>query len=139
MREILFRAKHVHVLPQNEHLDGTWVYGYLCDENHINTVDEDEYGGKFTSEMLIDPETVCQYTGLTDRNGRKIFEGDILSAHLDSVYPENITYEQVIWDGFSWCAREKSTYDWDNILSEWYCENFEICGNVFDDPDLMKR
>lgn len=66
MREILFRGKHIHALPQNEHLDGTWVYGYLCDENYINTVDEDEYGGKFTSEMLIDPETVCQYTGLND-------------------------------------------------------------------------
>lgn len=34
-REILFRAKHIHAIPGNEHLNGTWVHGYLSDENYI--------------------------------------------------------------------------------------------------------
>lgn len=34
-REILFRGKHIHTIPGNEHLNGTWVHGYLSDENHI--------------------------------------------------------------------------------------------------------
>lgn len=34
-REILFRRKHIHTIPGNEHLNGTWVHGYLSDENHI--------------------------------------------------------------------------------------------------------
>lgn len=65
-REKLFKAKHVHILPQNEHLDGAWVYGYLSDKNYINSTYVDEYGERYTSEALIDPETVCEYTGLND-------------------------------------------------------------------------
>lgn len=54
-REILFRAKHVHVLSQNKHFDGIWVYGYLSKENRI-------FSPELEGEFLIDPKTVCQYT-----------------------------------------------------------------------------
>lgn len=128
MREILFRGKHIHALPQNEHLNRTWVYGYLCDENYINSPE-------LEGEFLVDPETVCQYTGLTDKNGRKIFEGDILSAHLDEQNPEDITYVQITWDGFSWCMRESTE---DDVMSEYDCNTFEVCGNIFDNPELME-
>lgn len=73
MRENLFRGKHIHAFSKNKHLDGTWVYGYLCDRNHIREEGEDEYGAKYTSEVLIDPGTVCQYTGL-EKEGVKLFE-----------------------------------------------------------------
>lgn len=79
MREILFKAKRLS--------DGAWVEGYLvkypsaiqvgdCSPWYIQVppVDPDDTGGRYN----VDPSTVCQYTGLTDRDGTKVFEGDRL-------------------------------------------------------------
>ncbi len=128
MREILFRGKHMHVCPENKHLDGTWVEGYLADENHIND-------GK--CEFLIDPETICQYTGLTDKNGKKIWEGDILEGHLDDEFPEDVTREKVIWHESGWKTEEPGCND-KEYLDEFDTENFEVVGNVFDNPELLE-
>lgn len=136
MREILFRGKHIHAHSKNEHLDGTWVYGYLCDENYINTVDEDEYGGKFTSEVLIDPETVCQYTGLIDKNGRKIFENDKCCVGRPCV----LAYGIIKYLDGCFCFVEDGT---ENILR--LCDvringyEIKVDGNIFDNPDLSER
>lgn len=128
MREILFRGKHMHVCPENKHLDGTWVEGYLADENHIND-------GKY--EFLIDPETICQYTGLTDKNGKKIWENDILEGHLDDKFPEDVTREKVIWHESGWKTEEPGC-DNKEYLDKFDTENFEIVGNVYDNPELLE-
>lgn len=128
MREILFRGKHMHVCPENKHLDGTWVEGYLEDENHIND-------GK--CEFLIDPETICQYTGLIDKNGKKIWENDILEGHLDDKFPEDVTREKVIWHESGWKTEEPGCVD-KEYLDEFDAENFEVVGNVFDNPELLE-
>jgi len=139
MREILFRGKHIHALPQNKHLDGTWVYGYLRDENYINTCEEDEYGGKFTSEVLVDPETVCQYTGLTDKNGKKIFEGDIVREEDD--FDENESYMHIIQysdDYKTFTTNIQICSSLDEPLSEYlHLELCEVVGNIFDNPELI--
>ena len=93
MREIIFRGKRAD--------NGEWVYGSLITERnmfdgnlmtmHIQDIEEPY------DDNLIDDETVGQFTGLTDKNGTKIFEGDILSAHLDDGYPEDITLLEVVW------------------------------------------
>lgn len=128
MREILFRGKHMHVCPENKHLDGTWVEGYLEDENHIND-------GK--CEFLIDPETICQYTGLTDKNGKKIWENDILSGYLDDDFPEDETRVLVLWQENGWCAKQLECNGYEK-LDVWYSEYFEVIGNVVDNPKLLE-
>lgn len=79
MREILFKAKRMD--------NGEWVQGYIVRHPsavqigesspwyiHVPPIDPDDSGGVFN----VNPETVCQYTGLTDKNGVRIFEGDFI-------------------------------------------------------------
>lgn len=134
MREILFRAKHIHALPQNEHLNGTWVYGYLCDENYINSPE-------LEGEFLIDPETVCQYTGLTDKNGRKIFEGDIVRENVEDA--EETGTDKFIYSVLY--SEEHTAFTTSDVIGEGYFEplaeyisgNAEVIGNIFDNPELI--
>jgi uncharacterized phage protein (TIGR01671 family) len=71
MREILFKAKRIS--------DGKWIEGSLIvysDQTTGIVYDIGDIEGM--RKEVVRPETVCQYTGLTDRNGKKIFEGDII-------------------------------------------------------------
>lgn len=123
-REILFRGKHVHALPGQRHLEGRWIYGYLCNENYI-------YSSELEGEFLIDPETVCQYTGLTDKNGMKIFEGDIVYIASEE---ENFL---IAWDSDT--ARFQLSGDGCRVDFDNYWGNeVEIIDNIFDNPDLLE-
>lgn len=126
-RENLFRGKHIHVLPENEYLDGRWVYGYLSDERHINSP---ELEGEFN----VAPETVCQYTGLTDKNGRK-YEGDIFQAS-DGEYIQRYV---IAWDenSLEWSAQCIGNPDGTLPLSEFRVSEIEVIGNIFDNPELI--
>ncbi len=141
MRENLFRAKRT---DNKKWTEGNLVKSSDADQGFGAIIIPTEKSNMFLCEKEnnlgfevwhpVIPETVCQYTGLTDKNGRKIFEGDILSAHLDDQYPEDITYVQITWDGFSWCTRESTE---DDVMTEHDCNVFEVCGNVFDNPELI--
>ena len=127
MREILFRGKRVD--------NGEWVQGYICrygwTGKEKNYIIPDYTSVLFTAE--INPETVGQYTGLTDTNGRKIFEGDII---------ENIVTGEkgvIQWfDEYSafmiWSRTKNAIYFlYDNAFSR-----IHIVGNAFDNPELLK-
>lgn len=100
MREILFKAKWKD--------NGKWVEGYyvkkydFLGKRHL-ILYADNYVRWVCVE--IDPETLCEFTGRCDKNGKRIWENDILMAHLDESYPENATYETVEWG----CCRMGNT------------------------------
>ena len=133
-REILFRGKRTD--------NGEWVEGYLCECHHKDTgkydyaIQEMFENGYIMHEVI--PETVGQYTGLTDNNGKKIFEGDILGAHLDVNYPEDETIAVIVWANNAWCIQELGAEP--HIIGDDELKNdgWEIIGNIYDNPELLE-
>lgn len=121
MREILFRGQTA---------SGEWVEGdlFINSRNELTLtyirypVNDISY-----SRAKVFPETVGQYTGLTDKNGKKIFEGDIVNF-------SNILYYIVFADGcFRICRNGQYSYTLHNLHSA-----FEVIGNIHDNPELLK-
>ena len=136
MREILFRGKRKD--------NGEWVEGYLCKKYyqelpHDRPVIKYKTTGnehKWTPDYMvaeIDPSTVGQYTGLTDKNDKKIFEGDIVSfaGDLDFIDGKFV----VVFDEF---YRYMITAYKGNYLLARNNDDVEVIGNIHDNPELLK-
>ena len=135
MREMLFRAKGK--------VDGKWVYGWYCRypfgkwplKGAIIPSEEAESGHHRFVE--VDGSTVGQYTGLKDRNGKEIFEGDILlppgedAANLRLV----VAFERGCW------TLKVPDWGWlfDTPLYEFGGEAYLKLGNIHDNPELLKE
>lgn len=129
MREILFRGKRKN--------NGEWVYGnyvnqYGAHEIYLPNGVDSECG---LDRYHIIPETVGQFTGLTDKNGRRIFEGDIITTKYRA---ENVTgvveYEKytaafVLNDG---AYLYQLGYDA-------VCNKSRVKGNIYDNPELIAK
>lgn len=113
--------------------NGEWVEGFLLkrwDGLWIFSIDE-----KFAD--LIIPSTICQCTGLKDKNGKLIWENDILSGHIDDEFPEDETRKRVVWHENGWCTNEPGCDDYE-ALDDFDSENFEVIGNMIDNPELLE-
>lgn len=142
MREILFRAKRKD--------NGEWVEGDLVHSKTTSRgVITEIYSLEFIYEVL--PETVGQFTGLTDKNGNKIFEGDIVSFIVFDYNDNGKQHKGVV----KWSDTEQIATQfliWHDNKNEYYgadgafdlgwvhyqdCE-FEVIGNIHDNPELLK-
>lgn len=147
MREILFRGKRID--------NGEWIEGTLY---QIST-DLPPFIMLMNSHAEsheVVPETVGQYTGLTDKNGKKIFEGDILEfnsriVNIASGLPTggNCTERSVVeWGGHRWNRKRIYHSQWNSnwrnygFTTDLYPENAakyaEIIGNIHDNPELLE-
>ena len=130
MREILFKAKRT--------ANGEWVEGYLMDEEYINVpFNDDSVCGRFDEPIEIDPSTICQYTGLTDKNGKKIWENDIVKSKHG--YIGIIRYGQydVTYYGFytEWINGDEALRT--DLL--YWLPQIRSIGNIFDNPELLEE
>lgn len=134
MREILFKAKRI---DNGEWAEGYYVkkYDLLGNEEHL-IFHADSY--KVWEYVEIDPETLCRFTGRCDKNGNRIWENDILMAHLDESYPEDATYETVEWGFAGWVTHEAGSTDREYI-DKFDLEHFEVVGNIFDNKGLLQE
>ena len=122
MREILFRGKKID--------GGEWIKGFYAENGHGSSNIQPK--GKFLA-CLVKPETVGQFTGLTDKNGNKIFEGDILESDSERFV--------VDWDdefsGFYLTdvnPRHQGVAMYANVADDGY-----IIGNVHDNPEMLNN
>ena len=135
MREILFKAKRKD--------NGEWVEGYYVYDDAKNKafICATRLLYEWLTKVMwieVDPETLCEFTGRCDKNGKRIWENDILMAHLDESYPEDATYETVEWGAAGWVGREANSID-RQYLDEFDTEHYEVVGNIFDNKELLQE
>ncbi len=119
MREYLFRGKTI--------ANGKWSEGTLLVTKQGCCITPDA-----TVYVAVDPETVGQYTGLTDKNGTKIFEGDIVK-YGDTVH--NVVFEQrngTAYFGLVYSTLETLSFGYYQDLKQ-----IEVIGNIYDNPELV--
>lgn len=139
MREILFKAKRKDT--------GEWIIGsYMPKVEYVQYIDARKWfkfayimpnGTEITNESMlkdvfveVEPSTVCQYTGLTDVNGKRIFEGDILSVLQSDLIGECIHIEDYII---------KDITDGRAMIFLEHANELEITGNIYDNHELLKE
>ena len=136
MRKILFKAKRID--------NGEWVEGFLfqlsceggfnwCIGNEpLAPNDYSELCGADRDWFYVDENTICQFTGLTDKNGNKIWENDVVKMiYYDNYFEHGVVryYEQDV--RYRFCT-ESDSFSFDNT------DTLEVIGNIFDNPELLE-
>jgi len=116
MREILFRGKRAD--------NGEWVEGYYSTSGNYECIMKDA----LYDHYIVDPSTVGQFTGLLDKDGKRIFEGDVV-RDIDDGGLRSVAYVS----GAFWTFARDTMYD---LMGN--CNGcLEVVGNVHDNPELI--
>lgn len=136
MRDIVFKAKRLD--------NGEWVEGSLLQTTAVSLKSFIVESSCYTFDkwdwnecVQVDTETICQYTGLTDKNRNKIWENDVVDRK--EKYPEVVKQYQGDWVlDYSYAFGKDVGYDYSN-LGFYVCERecVEVIGNIFDNPELL--
>lgn len=158
MREILFRAK---IKDTDEWVEGYYammgkcnlIRHYIVQNCALTGLFEDPEENMYFNDVEIDPETLCQYTGLKDKNGNRIWENDIVSCEHEKYPEDNPLYQLCPFpikynrnyavefintgSGYGYRLRNKSIHF---MLTKNVIQNHKIktIGNIFDNPELLK-
>ena len=129
MREILFRAKQKNwcELPK----DDWWVEGDVIHEPYGVVIQY--YVDKRRIKVIIDPATLCQFIGKTDKHGKKIWENDIIKHEISDTIGTVKWYQE---DYLGWCV-DDVMIDEQQFTDEMWDE-CAVIGNIFDHPELLK-
>ena len=142
MRKILFRGQTRKFgekvrMGDGQKLPGHWVYGGVLQGKSSHSI---IYGGENADDQsegldkwCVHTDTIGQFTGLTDKNGKKIFEGDIVRA--ESILNSDTWAGYVVWWHGCFAIQEVRTK---NVPAIDLFRNYEIIGNIHDNPDLLK-
>jgi uncharacterized phage protein (TIGR01671 family) len=125
-----------------EKVPSNWVYGGICQGKGDFSI---VYGSmdveleQPTEKHVVYTDTVGQYTGLTDKNGVKIFEGDIVSGHIRSQWSKRLIKCEIVYNRSGFEAREyrndlKIDYFAHAVL---FSKDVEVIGNIYDNPELL--
>ena len=129
-REIFFRGKNKY---------GKWYYGYYTegyylDGTPVSWIEVVDRKKKYTESPTVIPDTVGQFTGRVDKNGKRIFEGDVCRFYGTDGYADYV----VFWDDTAsqWTVRQIDLGAKD-VLDSYFAECCEIIGNIHDNPELL--
>lgn len=135
MRDIKFRGKTLEnfsndntniVIPKEK-----WIYGgitYDTDRIWINT--------PYYGQIIVNKETIGQYTGLHDKNGKEIYEGDIVQW---AGIKMEIFWGEDIGIGYGFCWRPCGDNSGYHESMTGFIDEYEVIGNIYDNPELLER
>lgn len=141
-REILFKAKR---LDNGEWVEGYYVYVDYLDEHYIlaSCKEHDGMHGMLSMKSYkVHPNTLCQFTGLIDKNGNKIWENDIVKCYADTDDLGNdlFFFYKVLWheNYHCWWLSDISVLE-DEYLHQYNSNDIEVIGNIFDNAELIGK
>ena len=127
MHEVLFRGKRIS--------NSKWVEGFMYSQHFPLEFRDDFYIRCYDTDYLVIPETVGQYTGLTDKNGVRIFEGDIVRYDVN-YHDMVISYDVENWGG--WLYEDMDDNMQAYSIYEFCLKDIAVVGNIHDNPDIIK-